>query len=744
MIMQKRESIINKFTVIFLGFVLVAGLWDLTVFCIPVLLTMGITGFFIIRNNRKTVPIFVIIFPLALLFLYEIANYFVSEYQPNSILFLQDFLIITCCFLILHPLLKDKENRIYFVVFISLSAGLLALFNIPMFFFRYYESSVYGFDDFSQFRFLYRPLFFLSNEWVTIILCFLPFPFIGLLLLWKKHSFRYGFLFIIGLLVFNVLISFSRAGMLAFLLFVFLLNFFWGVNRLFSIRKLLFANIAFIILLAIFAFYFSDSIQSSIQQTQSHQRSTEGRLKQWEQTIGVIGRSPYFGLGSKNYALLGRSSQGNDLEYSFTGRVNNSYLQLLIEKGWIGFALWLCFMGIFLFYSLRQFRKEKNRLEKAIDGVILSAVCAILFREFFFSSLFYNSGLLLLFFLLFVFSNKESDKVITIRKPILTGGLVLIMSSTIYFYFKKTDNALFYATAGLNCERRLNLQVNYNLSNNYNNLFVVTQQDSIIQAIQFYKKACQLSPSDAMFQHNLGWLYQINQQLDSAVIYLSQAIKSEPNVALYQISRGLIVESQNVEKAFGLYKQAILLSPDIIDSPFFADLRVRNPKEVNGLLKDVSDEFSQRLSVQYSSVIEAKSGKILLSLGETDRAYEAFNHVTQIHPNLNRPWYYLGNLEYKAGNFNEMQKCYKKSLFLSPSDHLPLYAFAGYYEVIGEKEMSVSYYKAAEKAWKNKRSTHSIQCKRLYFEDTEKDDVIPNGLLDYITPVFQLQAYDQD
>jgi hypothetical protein len=79
--------------------------------------------------------------------------------------------------------------------------------------------------------------------------------------------------------------------------------------------------------------------------------------------------------------------------------------------------------------------------------------------------------------------------------------------------------------------------------------------------------------------------------------------------------------------------------------------------------------------------------------------------------------------------------------FLSLFDHLPISAFASYSREPGDKQKEDSYLKAAEKAWERKRSVHSIQCKQTYFSDTEKDDVIPKGLLDYITPVFNVQAY---
>lgn len=279
-----------------------------------------------------------------------------------------------------------------------------------------------------------------------------------------------------------------------------------------------------------------------------------------------------------------------------------------------------------------------------------------------------------------------------------------------------------YAIAGLKCER----------------------SGSVEEAIHLYEEAIHLNPFDALFQHNLGRLYFMNNQPDSALIYLSQAIETDPNTAIYHISKGLIIESQHSDEAFEAYKQAVLLSPDIIDSQFFKDLKKRNPVKTEELLKNASNELLQILSFQYSSIIEAKSGKILLALGETERAYETFRHVTQIHPNLNRPWYYMGFIEQEKKSFEVMQELYKKSLFLSPFDYLPLYTFAAYYEETGNKSKSDSYYKAAEKAWKNKRSVHSSRCKRMYFTDTEKDDVIPKGLLDYISPVFQTNKLIKD
>jgi tetratricopeptide (TPR) repeat protein len=692
----------------------------------------------IIRNHQHSVTVPIFAFFLVLLLLNEIVNFFYSVYQPNSILFLRSFFVVLGCIFVLQKLVSNKKYRNHFVVIISLLAGLMAFFNLPIFFFRYYEAGIYGFDDFTQFRFLYMPLGFFSNEWVTILFCFLPFPLIGLFLFQKKKLIRYGFLLIIGLIVFNIFISFSRAGILAFLLFIGLLNLFFYFNRILSIKKLLVGNVVIILFSIFFAFCFTESIRSSIYQTNSHQRSSEGRFKQWKNVSTLAHTYPYWGIGSKNYALVGNQSKRLDLENTFSGRLNNTYIQLIIEKGWIGLFVWLFVIGMLVSLLFRQIKKEENLKVKATNCILFSAVLAILFKEIFFSSLLYNSGILFLFFILLIFNKNESKK-IQVRQWVVLVFVTLLIVGTVYFSLKKPESALSYATKGLECERSANISVPFGNLNNYS----IAINKAISESILLYQKACQLSPFDAMFQHNLGWLYLINQQSDSAIFYITQAIKTDPNNAIYHISKGLITEIQRSDQAFEEYKQAILLSPDIVDSPFFTDLKERNPVKTKEILQDAYEEMLQIQSIRYSSIIEAKIGKILLALGgNMDAALNALTHVTQIHPNLNRPWYYLGYIEQLKGNGEAMQEYYKKSLFLSPFDHLPLYAFASYYKETGNISKSESYSKSAERAWKNKRSVHSIRCRWMYYENTEKDDVVPQGLLYYISPVFQTETDD--
>lgn len=727
---------VDKFHIAILSFMLLICLWDLSILFTPVLLLIGIVAYRFIRDNQNVISFPYTFLYLCILLFFEIINFSFSIYRPNSILFLKDFYLIICCIFLINQLLISKKYFIYFVIFISILGGALAFFNIPIFFFKYYQLTINGFNDFSQFRSLYTPLGFISNEWVTILLCFLPFPCIGIILFSKKILVRYVFVFIITLLVFNIFISFSRAGFLSFFIFIGLLNILLLINCNYSLKKLFLPNFFLIVILFLFSFFFLNSIKSSVIQTVSHQRSMDGRIGQWGEILGS--KISSLGVGSKNYSLVSNSFQEFNLEYSFTGRINNTYLQLLLEKGWLGLFLWVCIIGVLVFYSYQQIRREKNKQNKIIACIVFSGISTVLFREFFFSSLLYNSGLLLLFFILLLLNNKKKILVCenVIYQRFIFGLVFLFLSSLIYFHFNKMENALYFASEGLKHERSINYQTLFSPQDDYIDLSSGSKGDTLQLAIQFYKKALQLSPSDAMFKHNLAWLYKFNQLPDSALIYISQAVSLEPNVALYHISNGLLLESKNIERAFDAYEKAILLSPDIIDSQFFNDLKNRMPQKTDNLLKKASCEFAQILTVQYSSIIDAKNGKLMLSLGNFDKAEEIFQRITLIHPNLSRPWYCLGLLEYKKENYAAMKINYEKSMFLSPQDHMPLYAFASYYNNVGEKQNAEKYLKIAKKVQSNIRSVHSNRCKKIYFSDAEFDDVIPNGLLCYTTPIF--------
>lgn len=663
--------------------------------------------------------------------------------------------------------------------FISFFGGIIGLINIPMFFFRFYEFSFWGFKDFTQFRSLYNPMGFLSNEWVTMMLVLLPFPIIAYFINFPQNTksgstnnysiINYILIFIILIIVFNILISFSRAGYLALLTFYISLNIFFILNKFYSIKKILFVNLTFIILIILFCISFYSNVHSTLYSTDSHRRSTVGRIDQWRNAINIIKEYPFCGIGSKNYALISNTFQEKKIDASFSGRINNSYLHVLIEKGFIGFLLWGgCFCYIFCKILCAKNRRDCN----VIKIITISSALSIMIREFFFSSLFYNSGILFLFGILLFSNNFETKKIqiINVNKYAIYAIIISITIFGIFSYLSYENNVILYDNyisrleEGHDTKDPLpNKSMGNSLlvaakglaivKNNFNTNFrdcmihgkrIECNLNDIKRAIKYYKDAIDLNPFDGSFQHNIGWLYYMQGDIKKSLKSVSNAIALSPNTALYHISKGIMIEAFDIEGALDEYQLAIMLSPDICDSYFFYDLKIRFPQKTKLLLEEAFHKLSEIQIRSYSSIIEAKIGKILLVQNNIDKAYKTLLEVSRIHPNLNRPWYYLGCIENIKKRQENVSQFYAKAIFLDNNDYLPFCGMAEYYAKIHNNKQEKIYRKIAKEKWRKKKSFSAISSERMYYLSTINDNIIPNGLLDYISPILDIEHNDKN
>lgn len=763
---------LNILSLAFIIIVLCVSFWNIHIFLVPCLF---INGLWLIydRNIHSSFKLNIAEILLLLLIIFETINYFASSYRPNSLQFLRSILVVVGVVFLFKRVLAYKIY-LYFSIFII--AFVFTSLNLSVFFFKFFEASYYGFEDFSQFRFMYNPMGFLSNEWITLLLCILPLIIVCFLtMLNNNHEiksriyndivYRIIALLTFALYIFNFFVSFSRGGYLSFALFLFLLNLIFLVNRVTSIKKLLLGNTVLLASILILSFCFYPTIKSTLNQSLSHNRSTEGRFQQWASTKCIIKTHPLLGVGSKNYTLVSNTYRTKEIDAAFTGRVNNSFIQIITEKGIIGAFIYLVILMVFFYYSVKKIIYLDASYEKAIAMTILVAVVAILVRECFFSSIFYNYGILLLLFIMFVLNTEDSKNVIVFKKVTdLEIIIFFVISTAITFLLLKNEsslksynqyiesfdkkkfrdaksfinnaleknksNSLYQAGAGLVLERMLPDSICFD-SLFYKSQQTVSNNTQLSTSIGYFVTASRINPFDDLNWHNLGWLYFMAGQNDSALKCISKAIKVDPNISIYHLSKGLITERNDLDSAFSEYKKAIILSPSICDSQFFKDLRKRHPQKIEGLIQMAYNNLQTLVKQKNSPIIKARIGKLLLVKGSLDSAYLIFSEVTKALPNLNRPWYYLGLIHQGKGENKEMLDCYRKSLYLDFRDYLPEYQLAFYYGSIDDETNAKYYRKASVKHFEEKQSEHSIRNMRIYYLDTVKDDVIPKGLSKY-------------
>jgi tetratricopeptide (TPR) repeat protein len=476
---------------------------------------------------------------------------------------------------------------------------------------------------------------------------------------------------------------------------------------------------------------------------------------------------PLMGVGAKNYTLVNSIYKNRLIDQAFTGRVNNSYIQIATEKGIVGLGVYGFILLIFIYNSSNKILKTVDTEEKTIAIIIFVSVLAILIRELFFSSIFYNNDILLLLFIFFIINSDNSIEFLVPSKykyPIIILAFS-IFSIVIFFYteqFKnrklydnyisnfnnenfdsainyinKTinnskSNALYESCLGLTLERKMSKIKDFDFIEEFG--FTPIDRELLTRSISKYKRACDINPYDAFYLNNLGWLYFMENQTDSAINCISKAITIDPTIALFHISKGLMIEKDDVEMAFAEYKSALILSPDILDSRFFNNLKNKFSEKSSILINQVYNELHILQKQKNSPIIKARMGKVMLELNKVDSAYYIFKEVTSELPNLNRPWYYLGLICEKKGMTIDMLVYYQKSIYLDFKDYLPKYELAKYYDGVNDVRNAQYYHRITRKCWSDKLSEHSFRSKKIYYLETVKDDIIPNGFYQYIIP----------
>lgn len=727
------------------------SLWNITLF-LPFLCIIYI-GIIIHKIYTKsyfaTLNIVEIYFSIIILL--EIINERYSLYSHNTRFFLLELISVILLYLLVSRFYLHKlRYKLYFIAFFTITTFFLSLLGLLIFTVRLYEAQLRGFMDISQVRYLYTPLGFLSNEWVTIILCLLPFPIIGILILYKNNILKKVnrkiciiICFIAILLdVSNILVTFSRAGMIVLIILIAIIDISFIFHRIFTFKRIALFNLGIVFFFLGFFLLFPIPLKMTIKQSNSHIRSTEGRITQLKESSRIFDTNKFFGIGAKNYALINLSNQVKKNNPTFTGRINNSLVQLLVEQGLIGMFVYVL-GGCYFFISFsKKIKHIHNKRFKAILCVLLATIVSIIIRETMYSSLFYNLWILLfLIIIATLFIDYPSISIPQLYSKYLLYLGLLVISAIAYVYIKsmkdvgtykkiiatekilscdiETDNALLYSTLAWK---------NANFNNNQRN----KNNKYLLRAIKLYKKAILLNPYDALFFHNLGWLYYRNNQKEMASKYMQKAIQINPNQAIYYISNGLLLETQNIKEAIESYKQALLLEPSILFSPFYSNLSIRHPNIASKLIEDILIFLCTENELDYSPLTEAKIGTIYLKMKKYDLSRKHLSNAVKILPNLSRPWCYLGIINMIFDNTDSIESNLRKSIFLDKSDYLPKYILALYYKKNGDKIRSISYMKSAIDA--KKYSFHSLQCQRLYYLKTIENDIVPANLLNYITP----------
>jgi len=514
----------------------------------------------------------------------------------------------------------------------------------------------------------------------------------------------------------------------------------------------------------------------SLFETTSQKRSVEGRISIWSNALDIVKAYPALGVGANNFTLFYNKHKDRSEDSFFTGKVSNSFLQLLVEKGIIGFTFYGALLIVYFFILHKRICQSADSTGKAIYSVFGSAMIALLVRELTFSSVFQHDGVFMLFsfFLIYPiydysqwnlsFRRKTVKRILLPLFVVFVGGLGFIFVYQILLSVAERNNGFFvkhynkatYAKALYNIKKAcaynplnaqyhahhalalLHNQEGFNSADRIISCSFTlddTTRKTVKIAIEHYKTALSLNPLDDGYHHNIAWLYYYLNKKQKAWFHLKNSLEIDPNIALYHISLGIFNENrQRMEAAKKEYFNAIRLSPEIIESQFFHDLLTRIPENKSTVINTCINDLEEIVASDNSFILKARLARLYYELNMSG-ADTLLKEVTNHLPNLNRPWLIKGHRALEQQDTITAKNYYLRAGLLDGRDVLPRYYLGKLFDAQNNIQEAVLYYKHALRNWVLQYSQHSFKSRGIYHNcKTVGNDILPFHLFKYCKP----------
>lgn len=357
-----------------------------------------------------------------LIFALEIPSLLSSQYRANSVGTSEIIGIAVLPYVVVRLMVRKPVQTAWLTGLLGLGASLLACFGIRQFEIDTEPLANVGLTDFVSFRSrLIHPIRgWVPGECFTVFLLTLPFACAAAVYLWRKGSKGKGktvsvvlTLMPVALLAGALSLSLSRAVFWSTVLFFSTACGLMAVYQIVALRTcallLVGALGGLLVILVCESALYPDIFKAYAGSHTSQVRSTQGRLNIWSRSLELMRGHRLWGIGSANTALFLTSSADQGETTGFASRAFSLPIQVLVEKGIIGFALYAAFLflvGLEFHRGMRSSpsatsgrnprspRGNEDRLRlrnenagKAMRCCFAAGIVAVLFRELTYSSL---------------------------------------------------------------------------------------------------------------------------------------------------------------------------------------------------------------------------------------------------------------------------------------------------------------------------------------------------------------------
>lgn len=622
---------------------------------------------FVYRLWKKTISFSCIDIGIVILWGYDLLLLFTTINDCVSWQYIISTTVSIAYYFVLRFNFRDYSKFKKLLYTYSIFVGILSLFGVFSFFFFSSLLKEVGWDNIYSFRFLFRPLGNIINVWGTLLLVFFVIVNITLFFYRKQRKVVVVLSFCLYFITFGIITSFSRGIYIAFSFYLIFLVLMVVLNRKKDFKKVLLV-ISLALIVSVLP-YKKEIVQTfKMTETISQQRSLNSRIANTSIIKNVLTKVPFIGAGLGNYTLITNKYVFENDSVLFTSVPPNIFVQLLAEKGIIGFLLWGGF-GICLCCFLIKHRRNK------LSILLFGCFVMLLVREASFPIFLENQGFQILVLTVLAFSQNfigKKEKVYVL--PDITKKYILVLFFLLFIgfyvgilnYFRNelhNGNFLYavkekkYELAQKEIEKTdkvtpylINRSLLYCILGDWK------------QAELYMREALNKNPLDIQIQFYLALISEQRCEKDSVRIFVDNLVNNYPDNFIYQLGASYIYYNHGeVKHSMSYLLRAIELSPRVMETSFYKKI---SEEPVNKIY--IHDNLTNLKNKLINDPVQlANRGKVLLMLGDTLNAEKDLKMSISKLPNLIYPWYNLGVVELNRNNIVDGNQYLKRFMRLA-------------------------------------------------------------------------------
>jgi len=520
--------------------------------------------------------------------------------------------------------------------------------------------------------------------------------------------------------------------------------------------------------------------------SESASRSIEGRFFLWRQVLHAGRSRPLLGSGAHTFVLYGAEGitqdggEGVDRAFSFP-------VQLFFERGLMGVLIYTALFVVVFRTAVMNMRRSSVQHGRwsCLSWAAAAGLAGLLVRDLSYTTLFddkpVTTGAFVLIGLIALEESKRTTRDSQPAWPAVSWklgilGVVVAVGMIVGAHRVRRAAADSYsaeaaqadsahddraalqhslralailphpylqAQAGLFSARSAGIA----LKDRGRPALLATSQDDLRQladAESFYRSSLDAFPSEASWQHNLGWLLWLRGDRNSALQRIRQAIELEPGTAVYRQSLILMLIDQSAfDSARDELVTLLTLAPEVVDSRWWESIALEQESTVRSALHLAIDTLANRSAA--NPIQLAREARLYLEAGDLSAAELLLKESLRELPGMSGAWRNYALILARRGQWDQAAESLERAVFLDPWDGAGYYALSRVVLHIGAEDgqdgqqmRRVSFMFQTKADGVQAASSRSLESMRAYrkfqIEAPVKDDLVVDGLLEFCRP----------